>query len=104
MTNLVSTFTHCEVKKPKQNRENFSLLCPDVEDSDSQEERSCCEIIMNEIKHYCTIRVDLNEDSCPLKFYKMYQLVLPYMSRIASMVFYNIISILPASYAFIYNN
>ena len=55
---------------------------------------------MNEIKHYRTIRVDLNEDSCPLKFYKMYQLVLPYMSRIASMVFCVTASSVPSECVF----
>ncbi len=74
-------------KKSKENtRKHFFLVCAD-EEEDIVPIQTPNEIIINELKAYSSLRANISENSCPLNFYKLNEHRIPYMAKIAKMLF-----------------
>ena len=87
-------------KTKTQKRKNFSLLCEEEEDDEDLAEISTNDVIINELKMYLTLKGSITEYTCPLQFYKLISDKLPFMAKIAFMLFCITASSVPSECVF----
>jgi hypothetical protein len=87
------------VEKLQLSDKVFSLLCPDMNDP-VEEAPAENQIIIDEMKRYRGIKLNLNDRSCPLEFYNENRHILPKLNEIASIVFCTTASSVPSECTF----
>lgn len=98
------------IKSPLPDKENvehiqppvflnsFSLMCSEI--IIEEETETDTQIVIDELKKYRGIKLQLNDKSCPILFYKQFQHILPQLSEIASIVFCTTASSVPSECVF----
>lgn len=68
-------------------KKHFSLLCEDDDDNESLPMPTGTAIIISELGRYSSLKAGVEENSCPLLFYKKNNHLLPNMAKISKMIF-----------------
>ena len=74
-------------------------MCPDS-NNNHDEEAQVNQSVIDEMKRYRGIKLNVHDRSCPLQFYKEHQHVLPNLCEIASIVFCATASSVPSECVF----
>ena len=80
---------------------NFAQLCPPEDDDDYHDSNEAkTEVILEELKRYRKFKYLCSDQSDPLKFYKNNKVLMPYLCRIAKLVFSTTASSVPSECVF----
>jgi hypothetical protein len=96
----IETIDAADLRAKNSKNSSFTLLCSEDPDINEVINDSRDSIIIDELKRYKSMHIEVSENLCPLLFYQNHIHDLPNLSKIAEMIFCTTASSVPSECVF----